>query len=68
MSWRPPCPAGRAEERMEAGGRQAASAGAGRRRRSKGGLMIAGRVPSCDKEVIHGGRKIAVNIISGDDG
>ncbi|XP_017917829.1 PREDICTED: protein FAM98C isoform X3 [Capra hircus] len=48
MSWRPPCPAGRAEERMEAGGRQAASAGAGRRRRSKGGLMIAGRVPSCD--------------------
>ena len=47
MSWRLPCPAGRAEERTEAGGRQAASAGAARRR-SKGGLMIAERVPSCD--------------------
>ena len=30
------------------GGRQAANAGAARRRRSKGGLMIAERVPSCD--------------------
>ncbi|XP_045702844.1 protein FAM98C isoform X4 [Phyllostomus hastatus] len=40
MSWRLPCPAGRAEERMEAVGRQAASAGAARRRRNKG--LVAG--------------------------
>uniref|UniRef100_A0A452UWC6 Uncharacterized protein n=1 Tax=Ursus maritimus TaxID=29073 RepID=A0A452UWC6_URSMA len=39
MSWRLPCPAGRAEERTEVGGRQAARTGVARRRRSKGGLV-----------------------------
>ncbi|XP_045426873.1 protein FAM98C isoform X3 [Pipistrellus kuhlii] len=38
MSWRLLCPVGRAEEIMEAGGRQAATAGAVRRKRNKGGL------------------------------
>ncbi|KAM5295819.1 protein FAM98C isoform 2-T2 [Glossophaga mutica] len=44
MSWRLPCPAGRAEERMEAVGRQAASAGAARRRRNKGGPVAGAGV------------------------
>ena len=40
MSWRLPCPAGKAEERTEVGRRQAARAGVARRRRSKGELVV----------------------------
>lgn len=45
MSWRLPCPPGKAEERMEAGGKQAASTGAARRRRSKGGPVVETGIP-----------------------
>ncbi|KAM9225630.1 protein FAM98C isoform 2-T2 [Dugong dugon] len=43
MSWRLPCPAGRAEERAETAAGQATSAGAARRRRREGGPVV-GRV------------------------
>lgn len=42
-SWRLPCLPGRAEERMEEGGKLASSAGAAERRRSKGPSRVGCR-------------------------